>query len=49
MTFEDHGTVADQCMDAGCSWDSLELYFTGIVFPDQRAECDRGVQIMVTE
>ena len=49
VTFEDHGTVADQCVDAGCSCDPLELTFTGIVFPDQGAECDGGIQIVVTE
>ena len=45
VTFEGQGTVADQCVDAGCSCAPLELTFTGIVFTDQRAECDRGVQI----
>jgi len=49
ITFENHGTVEPQLVDAGCSCAPLEMHFTGIVFPDQGAECDGGIQVIVTE
>ena len=49
ITFENHGSVGPQLVDAGCSCEPLKMRFTGIVFPTQGAECDGGIQVIVTE
>jgi hypothetical protein len=48
-TFENHGSVGPVTVSTGCSCDPLSMSFNGLIFPDQGAECDGAISVIITE